>query len=329
VKRRRSSRPGAIGCVVAWVALGGAWVSCGGDDAGSAGTGDDASVADTASDVRREAGEASPPDAPSSADSTASDAAEAAAAEAAPGEAGGADAGGGEGGADAAHEAAVDAGPDVYGDGGRCDPLRQTGCAPQDKCIADPPACVPSGTVPMGGTCTGIPDNCVRGDLCAVTGDAIMCSQFCVGDSDCPAGGVASGPTPEPANVSRCANELTGTLSGATYPLCTVPCNPVTSTGPTGCLTQLACQYRVTAAGVEITDCNGYGLVAEGASCASTADCARGLACSAAPDAGKGACRAVCRAGHDADCAVAGDTCHATPGVQQPMFGLCCPASGC
>jgi hypothetical protein len=227
---------------------------------------------------------------------------------------------------DAGRESSADASRADAADGGVCDPVLQTGCGAGQRCIVDPPACVANGTVATGQPCGSVSDDCVRGDLCAVSAGMATCSKFCATDSDCPGAAVASGSTPEPANVPRCTGLLQGTVTSTAYPLCTVACNPVKAAGPSGCLAHQLCVYTVTPSGVDTTDCQGSYAGIEGNACSASNDCDVGLVCVGRAQTH---CRQVCRIGMSSDCTIAGDTCATPAGATAPMFGYCCPASGC
>jgi hypothetical protein len=235
----------------------------------------------------------------------------------------------------------VDAGNNVTPDGNTtgnpdapmaCNPVAQTGCAAADKCTIDNSGnavCATNAAAPKmtGATCGAMQtDDCVAGDLCSADAQnaPTLCQQFCSTDTDCKQPAVASGSTAEPKNVGHC---LIG-LQGSSYQLCTVACNPVPAAGASGCPTGLNCEVAATSSIPELTACRSPGMVAEGATCSSAAPCAAGLVCVGASAAALH-CRAVCRAGMNADCTIAGDTCAVSSSIANPMFGACCPASGC
>jgi hypothetical protein len=233
------------------------------------------------------------------------------------------DAASAEPGTDAAGEGGTgDAGggaTDAAGVDAACSPVAQTGCGAGAKCTIDPPTCVPNGTVMTGGAC-GPQDNCVAGNLCTYDGTHEICREFCAGDSDCKQAAVPSGTTPEPGNVAHCAVTITGT----SWKVCSVACNPVAAAGPSGCASGMGCTYYTTTAG-EVTNCWTAGTSQEGTACTYTSDCAPGLVC--LNNGTSAHCRAVCRNATPSDC-LAGDVC-VQPGVSMPMFGFCCPKGGC
>jgi len=238
-------------------------------------------------------------------------------------DAGGADAGGisDAGGGDAG---TGDAGADA----GSCNPVTQLGCVPADKCSltdAGGSTCEPDGGITLGQTCGAVGiDDCAAGNQCSLVDSNFgsFCRQICLVDSDCTQPFVNSGVTLEVNNVGRCV-----IATGAMWGTCTYACNPVTATasGLNGCSGNLACQYSTTGSAPEETDCGGFGATPEGGFCANSSFCQTGLSCFGTV----GHCRQVCRNGTNADCSVVGETCHAPPFVVGPMFGLCCPSTGC
>jgi hypothetical protein len=201
---------------------------------------------------------------------------------------------------------------------GRCDPVRQTGCAVTQKCTVDDngaPTCVPDGSKGTRTTCTPSPDSCVKGNYCAsIGGGGTMCRQFCERQSDC----TQPPPTGQPTNEAYCAFAFT---DGASVRLCSTPCNPAPYLGPSGCPNRIRCNYG-NLGGVLITDCQGAtggGLYND--PCTTSDDCDDGYTCITS------LCRPFCRTGYDADCGGGGYTCESGGGGA--AFGVCCPPGGC
>ncbi len=117
---------------------------------------------------------------------------------------------------------------------GVCDLIAQTGCGPLERCTwvkdqADPPighlACMPDGTIPVGGACmfaaTGV-DACIAGSLCLMD----QCMPLCD-----PNGG------PSGCGATQRCNTYTGlAMSGTTFlaGLCNDGCDPLTQELPDG-----------------------------------------------------------------------------------------------
>jgi hypothetical protein len=230
---------------------------------------------------------------------------------------------------------AIAPGADLSGGGGTpdllitCDPVAQTGCGPGEKCTlgATGTTCLSNGNKATGQQCgTGGADDCVAGDLCSVdsmTATTDMCREFCNTDTDCHQPAAPAGATAEPKNGPHCIITFTGTTAKA----CTVPCNPVTRAGASGCPGTLACVYGGTATIPELTDCSTPGSKLDGAVCADSSECANGLVC--VGSAATYHCRQVCRNATPGDCSGAGYLCAVPAGVTAPMFGFCCPGAGC
>ena len=201
------------------------------------------------------------------------------------------------------------------GDGGvvmvgpPCNLLVQASCGAGEKCTLanNGSFCAPDGTVPAGGACSGVPDDCAHDTVC-VGG---VCHPLCRNDADCtqpPVAGVAP----------RCTLPLAGVVNKA----CTIACNPVAGAGASQCPTGTACVYTPSPT-AEATDCAPPGSDGEGVACDNSTECAANLACilNGAPPSH---CRAVCRNGVAGDCA-SGATCSSL-GMQ---YGVCCPMGGC
>jgi hypothetical protein len=179
-------------------------------------------------------------------------------------------------------------------------------------------------TVATGGACdTG--QTCATGDECAggqePDGGGFLCFQQCTTNSNCTEPPVNSGGTSEPKNGPYCV-DVVGT--GTTPNICSVPCNPVTNAGATGCPDGLACAYEGSTTIPEYTDCVAAGGVASGGTCKDTTlanSCGAGLVCVVTGTSTSGTCRVVCRAGNNADCP--SGTCGTFSGITSPMFGFC------
>jgi len=234
-------------------------------------------------------------------------------------------------------------GVDLLGFGGggdmtvtNCDIVAQTGCGSGEKCQPGPPdmanLCVSDGTKAIGQLCGPGSDDCVHGSVCIQenkAGTVDQCRGACNSDTDCKqgaAGGVAS-------NTPHCIV----TLSSGSLTLCTVPCQPVTKVGATGCATGLGCESFAyapnpadMAALAQASDCTSMGTGGDGTSCTTNgnADCMTGFTCVNNGTAQK--CRQVCRAGTSGDCTVGGGYICATPSnIANAPWGFCCPGTGC
>jgi hypothetical protein len=212
-----------------------------------------------------------------------------------------------------------------------CDPVAQSNCPSGHKCTVSGSGtvCVPNGTVATGAICTPSPDNCVPGDYCYSDGQNVRwCEHFCKIDSDCRGGG--AGPLSS-SNVAWCAFAV-GSSRG-----CTTPCNPVPAAGASGCVSGSKCDaYNYTGSGgaggsgggstSEVTDCEVIGAGGDGVTCTYDTDCLAGYGCFS-HGGGASSCRPYCRMGNNADCTIAGETCHTV--TNWVFIGACCPAAGC
>jgi hypothetical protein len=129
-------------------------------------------------------------------------------------------------------------------------------------------------------------------------------------------------------NVGHCLLGLTGTSAT----VCTIPCNPVTAAGASGCPTGTGCTGGGTQTIPEFTTCATVGTGTDGTTCTGDSSCASGYVCLQTTNADGGTaatCRQICRSGTNTDCSTSGYTCAAPSGVTNPMFGFCCPSSGC
>jgi hypothetical protein len=167
----------------------------------------------------------------------------------------------------------------------------------------------------------------VRGTQCLFPGDLVpgngICEQFCAGESDCTQPAVAVGSSPLPSNRPHCLFPAAGGSR-----LCSVACNPVGSQGPSGCPSGSVCVYGTSASFIEFTFCDRAGTGTDGEPCNASNRCAEGFNCVDNPTQGI-RCRALCRAGTNSDCTKTGYTCNPGAGGNPPMFGYCCPTTGC
>jgi hypothetical protein len=210
--------------------------------------------------------------------------------------------------------------------GPACDPVAQTGCPSGQKCYVSAGGgfvCKASGTKTLGQVCSaGVGDDCAAGLHCASDGTPAICRQYCNGDGDCKQAPSMSGSVAEPTNVPRCVESL----SSSAVKLCSVSCDPIVANNDTGCATGRVCGFLTTTTD-EYTDCLVSKGVADGAACTMLNDCAAGETC-AQSGTGTPHCRPVCRPTEAGDCA-SPNQCPQLPGVSNPIFSACCPASGC
>jgi hypothetical protein len=203
-----------------------------------------------------------------------------------------------------------------------CDPVLQTNCGSGAACYVDgtTPTCLKPGGTHTGGSCLSDYD-CVAGDGCNGYSDK-SCHQFCASDYDCQ--GTPSGQLPvSPSNVAYCLR----TIENTSFQLCTIPCNPVSALGSSGCGAGKCDALSFNAGTAEYTDCDDVGSGVEGGNCTYDNDCGDGLECFGS-NGGQGHCRRMCRKGNNSDCAgVSGTTCFTVTGWTQ--FGVCCPSGGC
>ena len=162
---------------------------------------------------------------------------------------------------------------------------------------------------------------CAKGDSCL--GPVPTCRRSCENETDCLGTAIPVGDGAEPRNIARCSSKE---FYGNGAPTCTVPCNPVPLAGASGCASGLGCNYLGYET-TDYTDCQPPGEAEEGEPCTPQLNCRMGPSCVGLTDLS--VCRVVCRPEVPEDCSN-GDVCitHATP-VSNPMFGFCCPASGC
>jgi hypothetical protein len=212
--------------------------------------------------------------------------------------------------------------------GVECDVLTQVPCGAGQKCIFNPtsPQCQPAGPQQVAQLCSVNPiDNCARGTQCLFQGSLTdgICEQFCGRDGDCTQSPVNVGGTALPNNRPHCIFQFGG--SGPTN-LCSVVCNPVASQGSSGCPNGSGCIYGSNASITELTFCDRAGSGSDGQPCDSNFRCAANFNCVGV--GGSFICRAMCRAGTDGDC-LAPYVCKPGAGGSPPMFGYCCPSTGC
>ena len=152
----------------------------------------------------------------------------------------------------------------------------QCGCPAGQGCYLSGTArlCAAAGTTAPGATCTGV-SSCAPGSTClnvATSGPAAnMCSRFCDVDSDC-AGGLC---------IYTINDGAGGAIPGVT--VCTTPCDPIAQTG---CPSSTSCQiFRESMGAMRyFADCSSpTGILGQGASCTTQADCAAGFACAGTP----------------------------------------------
>jgi hypothetical protein len=201
-----------------------------------------------------------------------------------------------------------------------CDPVLQTNCPSAEACFVDgtTPTCHAPGGTHTSGACT-YNNECVGGDECYGNAQK-SCHQFCNDDSGCRVTPGNQLPV-SPANVAYCSR----TLNGTALQLCTIPCNPVSALGGSGCGAGKCDAISFNAGTAEYTDCITLGSGAEGANCTYDDECGEGLSCFSS-NGGQSHCRHMCRKGNDGDC-VSGATCQTLTGWTQ--FGVCCPSAGC
>jgi hypothetical protein len=234
--------------------------------------------------------------------------------------------------ADLARAADDLAGPTDLAGSRLCDPFQQN-CPAGEQCsvpggiLPGDEVCLPDGTIVVGASCD--PDSgarCEKSALCLADSSAgfdRICRQMCDVQFDeyctLPPGPGSS------KNAPHCQQIELGTSIG----LCTLPCNPVTAAGASGCPAGSRCFYqpRVLA---EITDCNTIdGTLTDGAACTRVVDCAPGFGCMQVGATSSYACREVCRYPMSSDCHTPGYLCTRMPFYAAPLFGFCCPSTGC
>jgi hypothetical protein len=215
-----------------------------------------------------------------------------------------------------------------------CSVVPQSGCTYGNKCtydVSNNTTCIANGANTPGQLCGPSTDDCVAGSICInETGTTVdQCRAFCTVDTDCTQPPVSGAPS------AMCLYMLTGTPSS----LCSIPCNPVTKVGASGCAAGLGCQvFGVTSGSMTLqkTDCGQVAATGggDGADCTTNgdADCKAGFTC---VTVGSGAtamhhCREVCRVNTNTDCSNGAYSCNTPSGGGTPTYGFCCSTTtGC
>ncbi|MDC3956290.1 hypothetical protein [Polyangium jinanense] len=147
----------------------------------------------------------------------------------------------------------------------------QCGCAAGEMCTIDGTdvrACVPAGSVPIGGLCD-IDNDCAAGGICLATTPTIStCGEFCSTDAQCTApGGLC---------VVKLNNGSGGQVAGVT--LCSENCNATTNVG---CAAGTGCTFGREAAGQMrlYTTCREAGSGTQNSACTDDTDCAATYGC--------------------------------------------------
>jgi hypothetical protein len=186
---------------------------------------------------------------------------------------------------------------------GTCDPVCQTGCGCQEKCLSNTTGTlicsVPFAGRPraLGEGCNKFApgsatqtDDCMPGLVCMTDGCGDRCYKYCKTDGDCV--------------TSTCTRDAGGGVK-----ICDVPnvaCNPITNNQmPDGCGTSsdsLACWLSTAGTDQTFCDCPGaFSIGRPNTTCTATRDCLPGLVC-AVTGAGP-QCRQACSlTNNSADC---------------------------
>jgi hypothetical protein len=213
--------------------------------------------------------------------------------------------------------------------GVQCNPTTQQPCPSGQKCIfVGSPVCNADGTNQVAQSCDTDPeDTCARGSQCLFPGDLTpgngLCEQFCASDADCRQPAVSVGGTTLANNLPHCLFNVSGAGSPQ---ICSVACNPVATRGASACPGGAVCVYGSNGSFPEFTFCDRAGSGTDGQACDANFRCALGFNCVAVGTTTR--CRALCRANTDGDCSGA-NLCKPGAGGNPPMFGYCCPSSGC
>ncbi len=190
--------------------------------------------------------------------------------------------------------------------------LPQCGCLGGEMCTIDGSpegtrVCVPEGSVPIGGACSG--SNCSAGSLCVATaGMKSTCRKFCSMDTNCTApGGLC---------VTKLNDGSSGQIPGVT--LCSDNCDPTTNVGCS--VAGMSCQIGKESTGQlrTFTQCTGAGSGTQGASCTNAANCAPMFGCF---NVGTSQCVRYCKIG-GAVCP-GGLTCNTVGKVGSTEYGVC------
>jgi hypothetical protein len=209
-----------------------------------------------------------------------------------------------------------------------CDPVASDcpdGMLCEISCATKTATCVAGGSAFHGATCATTAD-CAPGTQCidyAPAGCAVkICRHFCDTEANCPQPIALAMPR------TVCSEPLSCSGAASGLEMCTVSCDPTfaaNANGETACVDGLACLL----VDGSHADCNCPAPArkkAEGAACATSDECAPGLACDVA--GATHACRPVCRCyaengacNADGDCPTAGT--HCAPLVEGGVFGVC------
>ena len=212
-----------------------------------------------------------------------------------------------------------------------CDPADTMSCPTGQTCFVNCQTqkgmCITGGAKAAGETCTSNAD-CMPGTQCfdysTTPGcTAKICLRFCNGDPQCAATTAATG-----LSLAACSGPVDcpdpahpGAALMTTYKTCAFACDP-RGAATTGCPSGLFCFLYAGAPGAEETpDCGckeSSRVGANGATCASSADCQPGLVCNSMGTTKL--CRKLCKLGAAADCTGAG-TCTSLSG--STVYGVC------
>jgi hypothetical protein len=202
-----------------------------------------------------------------------------------------------------------------------CDPAVAGSCPATQTCYVDCAAqtgrCVPGGAKGPGETCLSNSD-CSPGTQCFDFGCATttrVCLKFCTQDDACVAMTNATG-------TSTCRDPVY-CPAATTYKTCGFACDP-RGNATTGCPMGLACfLFQDPAGGQDSPSCGcpaGSRVGVDGASCASSNDCAPGFLCDQM--AGAQVCRRLCKMSSPTDCTGGADC---APLTNNTVFGVCIP----
>ena len=177
--------------------------------------------------------------------------------------------------------------------------------------------CVPGGAKGPGETCASNSD-CSPGTQCFDFGCATttrVCLKFCAQDDACAAMTNATG-------TSTCRDPVY-CPAVTTYKTCGFACDP-RGTATAGCPTGLNCfLFQDPAGGQDSPSCGcpaATRVGVDGATCASSNDCAPGFLCDQM--AGAQVCRKLCKMASPTDC-TGGQGC--APLTNNTVFGVCIP----
>jgi len=197
--------------------------------------------------------------------------------------------------------------------GEACSPSCQRGCGCGQRCnvVDRKPACVPTGTVPLGELCNPNADDCAPGLICLreTCGNGLArCYRHCTNDGQCD-------------GVACTINIADGQNNPTSYYTCDVPpraCNPVDGTG----CPSLSFNCYLTSANQTLCDCPGMGKQGmNNDTCTLYSDCAPGFICISGVDGQTSPhCHFVCDVSKGG-CTAAEPTC--TPTIGGAKFGYC------